>query len=57
MDVFPIKCKSKLFCVKLIRKDLLKNLFILDPANRFTAQDAMNHPWFNLGIEDEGTVA
>lgn len=37
--------------------DLLKNLFILDPANRFTAQDAMNHPWFNLGIEDEGTVA
>lgn len=36
--------------------DLLKNLFIVNPKNRLTAQEAMNHPWFNLGIEDEGTL-
>lgn len=36
--------------------DLLKNLFIINPNNRLTAEEAMNHPWFNLGVEDEGTV-
>ncbi|EGV63345.1 serine threonine protein kinase CMGC group [Yamadazyma tenuis] len=36
--------------------DLLKNLFIVNPKNRLTAQGAMDHPWFNLGIEDEGTI-
>lgn len=36
--------------------DLLKNLFIINPYNRLTATEAMEHPWFNLGIEDEGTI-
>lgn len=36
--------------------DLLKNLFVIDPEERLTAQEAMNHPWFDLGIEDEGTI-
>lgn len=36
--------------------DLLKNLFIINPYNRLTATEAMEHPWFNLGIEDEGTM-
>lgn len=36
--------------------DLLKKLFVIDPDDRMTAIDALNHPWFNLGIEDEGTL-
>ncbi|MCH0628666.1 dual-specificity kinase family protein [Kocuria palustris] len=36
--------------------DLLKKLFIINPEERLTALEALNHPWFNLGIEDEGTV-
>lgn len=36
--------------------DLLRKLFVIDPNERMTAIDAMNHPWFNLGIEDEGTL-
>lgn len=36
--------------------DLLKQLFIINPDNRITALDALNHPWFNLGIQDEGTI-
>lgn len=36
--------------------DLLKKLFVIDPNMRMTAHEALEHPWFNLGIEDEGTL-
>lgn len=36
--------------------DLLKKLFVINPRDRITALEALNHPWFNLGIQDEGTV-
>lgn len=36
--------------------DLLKNLLIVNPNDRLTALEALEHPWFNLGIEDEGTM-
>jgi dual-specificity kinase len=36
--------------------DLLKKLFVINPRYRMTAEEALNHPWFNLGIEDEGTT-
>ena len=36
--------------------DLLRKLFVINPRDRITALDALNHPWFNLGIQDEGTV-
>ncbi|EDK39505.2 hypothetical protein PGUG_03603 [Meyerozyma guilliermondii ATCC 6260] len=36
--------------------DLLRKLFVTNPHHRITASEAMEHPWFNLGIEDEGTV-
>lgn len=36
--------------------DLLKNMLIINPEERITAAEALEHPWFNLGIEDEGTV-
>ncbi|CAK9437036.1 uncharacterized protein LODBEIA_P14950 [Lodderomyces beijingensis] len=36
--------------------DLLKQLFIINPENRISALEALNHPWFNLGIQDEGTM-
>ena len=26
--------------------DLLKKVFVYDPARRITAKDALNHPWF-----------
>lgn len=36
--------------------DLLRKLFVINPADRLTALEALEHPWFNLGIEDEGTL-
>ncbi|RKP31064.1 kinase-like protein [Metschnikowia bicuspidata] len=36
--------------------DLLRKLFVVNPANRITALEALEHPWFNLGSEDEGTI-
>ncbi|CCE80433.1 Piso0_003549 [Millerozyma farinosa CBS 7064] len=36
--------------------DLLKNLLVINPEHRLTAAEALEHPWFNLGIEDEGTL-
>lgn len=36
--------------------DLLRKIFVIDPNERITALEALEHPWFNLGIEDEGTV-
>lgn len=37
--------------------DLLKKLLVINPKHRLTAEEALNHPWFNLGIEDEGTMS
>ncbi|KAF3926864.1 hypothetical protein ABW20_dc0103841 [Dactylellina cionopaga] len=38
--------------------DLLKKIFVYDPAKRISARDALKHPWFNELIRDEGiTVA
>lgn len=36
--------------------DLLRKLFVINPNDRITALEALEHPWFNLGIEDEGTL-
>lgn len=36
--------------------DLLRQLFVVRPQDRLTAAEALHHPWFNLGIEDEGTI-
>ena len=36
--------------------DLLKRLLTINPYDRLNAVEALDHPWFNLGIEDEGTV-
>ncbi|KAK6455425.1 serine/threonine protein kinase [Scheffersomyces xylosifermentans] len=36
--------------------DLLRKMFVINPDERITAMDALYHPWFNLGIEDEGTL-
>lgn len=36
--------------------DLLRKLFVINPNERITALEALEHPWFNLGIEDEGTI-
>ncbi|MCP8718589.1 MAG: dual-specificity kinase family protein [Asgard group archaeon] len=36
--------------------DLIKKLLVIDPDDRITADDALNHPWFNLGTVDEGTI-
>ncbi|KAF3928674.1 hypothetical protein ABW21_db0202870 [Orbilia brochopaga] len=38
--------------------DLLKKIFVYDPAKRISARDALKHPWFNEVFRDEGiTVA
>ncbi|RCK63465.1 Dual specificity protein kinase KNS1 [Candida viswanathii] len=36
--------------------DLIKKLLVIDPDDRITADEALNHPWFNLGTVDEGTI-
>lgn len=36
--------------------DLLRKLLQANPLKRIDARTALNHPWFNLGVEDEGTV-
>lgn len=37
--------------------DLLRKLFVINPQKRLSAWEALQHPWFNLGIEDEGTAS
>lgn len=38
--------------------DLLKKIFVYDPAYRITAKQALNHPWFKeMAPPDDGTEA
>lgn len=38
--------------------DLLRKIFIYDPAERITAKEALNHPWFReIAHADDGTEA
>jgi len=37
--------------------DLLRQIFIYDPAKRITAKAALQHPWFNENLQDDGTEA
>jgi dual-specificity kinase len=38
--------------------DLLKRMFVYDPAQRITAKQALNHPWFKeMAHPDDGTEA
>lgn len=38
--------------------DLLRKIFIYDPAHRITAKEALNHPWFKEPAQpDDGTEA
>lgn len=39
-------------------KDLLRQIFVYDPARRITAKEALNHEWFKEGDpSDDGTEA
>lgn len=38
--------------------DLLRKIFVYDPARRITAKEALNHPWFKeMARPDDGTEA
>lgn len=37
--------------------DLLKKIFIYDPAARITAKEALQHPWFKEVAHDDGSEA
>lgn len=38
--------------------DLLRKIFVYDPAQRITAKQALNHPWFKeVAQPDDGTEA
>lgn len=38
--------------------DLLKRIFVYDPARRITAKEALQHPWFKEPAQpDDGTEA
>lgn len=39
-------------------RDLLKKIFVYDPAHRITAKEALQHPWFKeTAHPDDGTEA
>jgi serine/threonine protein kinase len=39
-------------------RDLLKKIFVYDPARRLTAKEALQHPWFKMVCSpDDGTEA
>ena len=40
--------------VSLLAKDLIASLLLIDPASRLTAQQALNHPWVNGQVSDNG---
>ncbi|CAN6623661.1 dual specificity protein kinase Kns1p [Trichomonascus vanleenenianus] len=35
--------------------DLLRRIFVYDPRERITARQALNHPWLQMSIRDEGS--
>jgi dual-specificity kinase len=38
--------------------DLLRKIFVYDPAERITAKEALQHPWFKeAATPDDGTEA
>jgi len=38
--------------------DLLRQIFVYDPLERVTAQEALRHPWFSESpVPDDGTEA
>lgn len=37
--------------------DLLRKIFVYDPAKRITAKEALKHPWFQETFADDGTEA
>ena len=37
--------------------DLLRKIFVYDPAKRITAKDALKHPWFRETMVDDGVEA
>lgn len=37
--------------------DLLRRIFVYDPAKRITAHEALLHPWFLEVMRDDGTEA
>lgn len=38
--------------------DLLRRIFVYDPADRITAKQALQHPWFEeIATPDDGTEA
>ena len=37
--------------------DLLRKIFIYDPKKRITAREALQHPWFEELVDDDGTEA
>ena len=37
--------------------DLLNRIFVYDPKNRITAKQALEHPWFQQTLQDDGTEA
>jgi dual-specificity kinase len=47
---------SSKFCRNFL--DLLEKIFVYDPAERITAKQALQHPWFKEGAApDDGTEA
>lgn len=39
-------------------RDLLRQVFVYDPARRITAKEALNHDWFKeMDLSDDGTEA
>lgn len=37
--------------------DLLEKIFVYDPKKRITAKEALQHPWFQESLMDDGTEA
>ncbi|KAH8654233.1 kinase-like domain-containing protein [Ilyonectria robusta] len=50
-----IPTKSNTFLKHFL--DLLQKIFVYDPARRITAKEALNHPWFQEPVRDDGTEA
>ena len=52
-EIIPDNTK---FCRNFL--DLLKKIFVYDPAERITAKQALQHPWFKeAATPDDGTEA